>query len=367
MNAYLRLFILIINFTATAIITAVEFNEIPEEHKLFLRETPCEILGLGAANMDLLIPVNDDFLKNVPGEKGGAQSIEYESFNKIIELSGSIPYIATGGSCANTIKSLASLKVTCGLLNTIGPDDLGKKFIDYMKGIGVVPLLHPSSKPTSRVLCLITPDGQRTMRFFGGSCTEMSEKHLHPDYFRNVKIVHIDAYSLRNKGLVKTFMQMAKEANITVSFDLSSFEIVREFHDTIVELLTNYVDIVFANIDETRALTGLDPHEGCMKLQMMCPIAVVLVDKNGCLVGHEDKIIACKPSYPVNVIDTTGAGDLFASGFLYGYLKKFSLEECASIGNLLGGTIIGVIGTELPEERWEEIRTRIDSLFTTET
>lgn len=344
---------------------AAKFNGIPETHHLMLSQHSCEVLGIGSACIDLLVPVSEEFLKQVPGEKGGAQSIEFEALNDIIYKSKQEPYIATGGSSANTIKGLANLNVKCSFLSTIGEDKLGNHYSQYMQNIGVVPLFYRSHLPTARVLCLVTPDGQRTMRFFAGSNAEMKEHILHPDYLKKVKLVHIDSYCLRNGNLVKRAMELAKMQGAKISLDLSSFEIVRQYKETIKELLRDYVDIVFANEDETKEFTGLPPHEGCIELQKICPIVVVLMGKKGCLAGQHGKMIA-SPAYPAQVIDTTGSGDLFASGFLYGLLQGHSLEDCAQLGNRLGGAITEVIGADLPQETWQTIKELFHSLYAKE-
>lgn len=317
-----------------------------------------KILGLGAACIDLLIPIDESFLKFVPGKKGGAQPIDLETLHQIIQKNGIPPRISIGGSCANVIKGLSHLDVDCGLISAIGSDTYGDHFTQTMQKLGIKTLFKPSQQPTTLVLCLITPDGQRTMRFFPGSSQDMHENLLVPSHFKGVKIVHIDSYTLANGNLVKKLMQLAKDNDVKISLDLSSFEIVKEYSDLIHELLTTYVDIVFANIDETKALTGLNPSKGCAKLQKMCPTVVVLAGKDGCFVGHKGKIIS-SPAFPAEAIDSTGAGDLFASGFLYGYLHNKSLETCARLGNYLGGAITEITGTELSEERWQGIKNMI--------
>lgn len=318
------------------------------------------VLGVGAACMDLLIPVSEDFLTHVPGKKGGAQPIEIEKLNKILSENQILPTITTGGSCANTIKGLACLSETCAFLTNVGPDSLGEQFTQYMKKLGIAPLFSISSLPTPRVLCLITPDGQRTMRFCAGCSEEISDDFLHPIYFKGVKLVHLDAYTLRNGNLTARVMQLAKEAHTKISIDLSSFEVIHENQAALKELLPQYVDIVFANVDEIYALTGLSPKEGCRKLQGICPISVVLMGKEGCLVGHQGELIQ-SPAFPTHVVDSTGAGDLFASGFLYGYLQGYPLAKCAKLGNCLGSAIVAVQGAELPPEAWKTIRTSLAS------
>ena len=177
----------------------------------------------------------------------------------------------------------------------------------------------------------------------------MSDDFLLPDYFKKIQLVHLEAYTFR-RYLTERSVELAKSAQSIVSIDLSSFEIVREFKERMLKLLPD-ITIVFANEKETRELTGLEPLEGCLKLQEMCSMAVVLRGEKGCLVGHKGKIIH-SPAFSTHVIDSTGAGDLFASGFLYGILKGHSLEKCAQLGNRLGSAVVEVTGAELPPEKW---------------
>lgn len=312
------------------------------------------VLGVGHACMDLIFLVEDEFLYRISGEKGGAHPISFKELKNILAMRPESPLLVTGGSCANAIKGLAALGEKCGFMSHVGNDFMGDHFEQYMKKLGIAAFFSKSTRPTAQVLCLVTPDGQRTMRFYSGCSEEMSDEFLHPNYFQNVKLVHMDAYTLRNGSLVESVMKMAKEAGALVSIDLSSFEIIRQFHDTLDKLLSKYVDIVFANVDETKAFTGLSPSEGCLKLQEICPIAVVLVGKEGCYVGHKGSVFH-SPGFPAQVIDTTGAGDLFASGFLFGILQGYSLEKSAILGNQLGSAIVEVRGAELPQEKWRDI------------
>lgn len=357
MRYFLSCLLLIANtFT---ILYGEELLELPQDHCMMLKQQSYEVLGLGDACIDLLIPVTDEFLMTqVPGEKGGAQAIDFDELSRIIQASGLEPQIVTGGSCANAIKGLANLGIKCALLSKIGPDPLGYHYKNYMHQVGVTPLFLMGHHPTARVLCLITPDGQRTMRFFAGSSCEMSEKHIHKEYLEETKIVHMEAYSLRSSYSIERVAKLAKEKNAIVSLDLSSFEIIHQFHPRILQLLDQYVDILFANEDEVKALTGLDPYEGCVELQKKGLIAVVLMGKEGCLVGHRGKIFHSS-AFVVNAIDTTGAGDLFASGFLYGHLHGWPLERSARLGNFLGGAVTEVTGAELPQHVWSKVSEKI--------
>ncbi len=320
-----------------------------------MESSPYHVLGIGASCIDLLLSVEEDFLLHVPGTKGGCCLIEQEELNQLIQLRGAIPKIVTGGSCANTIKGLANLGESCGFVSRLGHDHLGEHFARYIKSLGVIGLFSRSLLPTAQVLCLVTPDGMRTMRTFLGCAQEMNEHFLSPNDFKAVQLVHLDAYTLYNGHLTEQAMKMAKEAGAQVSIDLSSFEVATCYREVLMDLLPKYVDIVFGNEEEVKAFTGLSPQEGCFKLQEMCPLAVVLMGSQGCLVGHQGKCFH-SPAFPVHLVDSTGAGDLFASGFLYGYLRHYPLSLCARLGNRLGGAIVEVQGTELPRERWEIIQ-----------
>lgn len=320
-----------------------------------LQHPPYRVLGIGGTCIDLLIPVSEEFLAQIPGEKGGSDHISIEDLNRIKEKIDSKPILSTGGSSANMIKGLANLGESCGLISLIGKDPLGDHIVDYMNNIGVTGLFTKSLFPTTQVLCFITPDGQRTMRFYKECYDELAEEFLHSKYFKNVKLTHFAAYSLHNANLVEIAMQLSRDTQATISLDLSSFEIIRKFNREIKDLLTRYVDIVFANKDEAFALLGLSPEEGCLKLQEMCSIAVVMIGDKGCLVGHRGKVMHV-PGFPIRAIDTTGAGDYFASGFLYGYLRGYPLDKCASMGNRLAKEIVAVHGTDLPLEKWAELR-----------
>lgn len=313
------------------------------------------ILGIGASCMDLMINVSEDFLQNVPGIKGGADKITRSELDRILSLSDQTPYITTGGSCANVIKCLAGLGESCGFFSSLGDDEFGRHYADYMQKMNIQGLIIPSPYPTSCVLCMITPDGQRTMRFFEGSSLSITPEHLLPSHFSRVQLLHLDAYSLRQKGVVERAVQLAKQNKTLISIDLSSFEIIRDHFSTLNTLLSEYAHLVFANADETRALTGLDPEEGCLKLQNICSVAIVMIGKEGCIVGHNGQVFHC-PAYPAKLVDSTGAGDYFAGGFLYGYLHNQPLMACANLGNRLGSLIVQVKGAELPTEDQLQIK-----------
>jgi sugar/nucleoside kinase (ribokinase family) len=314
-----------------------------------------EILGVGNPLLDHLLQVSPEYLDSISGEKYGMEIISYQDMIQLIEKSGSIPKLVAGGSCANAVKGLASLGRKCALAGKIGSDPNGEKVIKVLQDLGVVPLVSYTTTPTAHATCLITPDGKRTCRTYLGAATEMVPEDLDPIYFRGVKLVHIEGYSLLYPGLTKRAMELAKESGALVSFDLGSFEVVETYSPLIRDMIEKYVDITFSNEDEILSLTGKHPEEGCKELQKISPIAVVMMGKHGCWVADSNHHVKC-PAFVVEPIDTTGAGDLFASGFLHGYLSGMDIETCSRWGSIIARAVVQVVGAEIPVDQWPQIK-----------
>jgi sugar/nucleoside kinase (ribokinase family) len=317
-----------------------------------------EILGVGSPILDHIIMVSDEYLSRIPGAKGGMEPVDYDTLLKIIEESGQTPSNVTGGSAANTIKGLAGLGRKCAFVGKIGNDEAGKKFLKTMESLGIVSFLIPSALPTAQVVCLISPDSERTLRAYLGAGKDWKAEDLNPEIFHGAKLVHIEGYTLLYESLTQTAMEMAKKADAKISFDLSSFEIAQQHKKTIISLVANYVDVLFANEAETQAITQLDSEKGCDVLKDLCDVAVVMMGKEGCRVASGGEKIY-QPSLPVKSLDTTGAGDLFASGFLHGYLAQKPLAECARYGTLTASTVVQVVGAEVSQEAWEQIKRQL--------
>lgn len=322
------------------------------------QSAPVEVLGIGSPLIDHIIPVSDEYLKSIPGSKGGMEGVDYPTFQKILKQAGPRARLTSGGSGANTIKGLANLGHRCALVGKIGLDEAGETFKKSIEALGIYPHLIPSSTHTGQIACLITPDGERTFRDFFGASQELRVEDLKEEFFHGVKLVHIEGYTILNEELTRRAMQLAKKHGAKVSFDLASFELAQNYRKLMVKLLAQHVHILFANTPETRSLTGLDPERGCSVLRDLCDIAVVLMGKEGCWVGSHQQLIRC-PAYPVNPLDTTGAGDLFAAGFLHGYLTGKNLHEAAHYGALAAAEVVQVFGAEIPPEIWKDLRTKI--------
>jgi sugar/nucleoside kinase (ribokinase family) len=161
--------------------------------------------------------------------------------------------------------------------------------------------------------------------------------------------------------LVESACQIAREKNMTIALDLASYNVVEAYLNDFKKIVGNYIDIIFANEDESRVFTGLIPEEAVKKLSEFCRIAVVKIGPAGSWLKKGEEIIKVD-SLPVKCIDTTGAGDLYASGFLYAYANDLDLEKCGVLGSMLAGNVIEVVGAKIKEEKWPVIKKYVSIL-----
>jgi sugar/nucleoside kinase (ribokinase family) len=322
-----------------------------------------KILGIGNALVDIMIPIGtDEILDFLKLPKGSMQLVDRERSKAIQqELIGYKRSMSAGGSAANTIHSLGKLGVRTGYIGVVGEDELGGFFVKDMINAGVDPHLIHSSNETGCAIALVSPDSERTFATFLGAAIELSADHLlaishqpSANIFERYDFLHIEGYLVQNHELIETAVKLAKEAGLMVSIDLASYNVVEANKDFLHEIIEKYVDIVFANEEEAKAFTGKDPHEALHEIGGKCDIAIVKTGSGGSMVKrgldlHQIGIIAVTP------IDTTGAGDLYAAGFLYGLANDKPLPECGRMGALLAGNVIEFMGSKMSEERWVEI------------
>jgi len=198
------------------------------------------------------------------------------------------------------------------------------------------------------------------MRVCLGAASQMNATILKEEYFQTPKLFHCEGYCLYNGDLLEEAMKMAKKQGCKISLDLSSFEIVRTFKEKIISLLKDWVDVVFCNKDEAIELCG--SAEGALEfLSTLCDVVVITMGSAGSYVKSGSSKF-CQSTTPVQCVDATGAGDLFAAGFLYGWLQNFNLRHCCKIGNLLGGTVIQTIGAQVPDALWDGLMKQIQKI-----
>ncbi len=322
-----------------------------------------KILGIGNALVDILIRIEDEkTLDQLNLPKGSMQLVDKEQSNKILERFTDIPQsLAAGGSAANTVHGLGMLGAPTGYIGAVGRDKLGHSFEQDMRDAGVEPYLIRSNTETGRAITLITPDSERTFATFLGAAVELPASSLQDagtNFFSGFDYLHIEGYLVLNYDLIRTAVEMAKANGILVSLDLASYNVVEEHLEFLKDIVTRYVDILFANEEEALAFTGHEPEKALHHISQFCEVAVVKTGKSGSLVKSKE-VVSEIGIIPVEPIDTTGAGDLYAAGFLYGHSLGWPLEKCGEAGTLLAGNIIEELGAKMPTERWEMVKGKI--------
>jgi sugar/nucleoside kinase (ribokinase family) len=317
-----------------------------------------KILGIGNALVDVIIFLkNDDVLQKFELPRGSMQLVDADTALRIEKATGDCKtHMSSGGSAANTIHGLAGLGLTTGFIGTVGKDEPGDFFREDMKRQGIMPLLTESDSITGSSRALVSPDGERTMATFLGAAVELSANLLNPNIFSGYDHLHIEGYLVLNNELVEKALFYARNKGMTVSLDLASYNVVEANLDFLKKIIPGSIQVVFANEDEARAFTGEDdPHKALEAIAGLCQTAVVKIGERGSLISHQGKKYEAG-IIPVKCIDTTGAGDLYASGYLYGMARDMSPQECGKLGALLAGKVIEEAGAKISDSSWEYIR-----------
>lgn len=325
-----------------------------------------KIIGLGNALVDVLATLNDEkLLKQMELPKGSMQLIDETKLEKINDAFANIKtHLATGGSAGNAILGLACLGAKTGFIGKIGDDHYGRFFKNNCINNGIEEKLLLCDLPSGVASTFITPDGERTFGTYLGAAASLKAEDLHAEMFKGFSYLFIEGYLVQDHDMILRAVELAKEAGLQICLDMASYNIVREDLEFFSLLITKYVDIVFANEEEAIAFTGQQPEDAVDTLSKHCSIAIIKVGSKGSFIKKGTEKMHVDALLVDNVIDTTGAGDYFAAGFLYGLTCGYPLEKCGTIGSLLASNVIQVIGTTLPKEKWDEIKLKIDSGLT---
>ena len=323
------------------------------------------ILGVGSPIVDLLVRVPETFLASAGGEKGGMELVDGDTLDSLLTSSRVQPEQAPGGSAANTTFALARMGMPTAFLGKLGMDADGDYYQEaYLAVNGDTSRFKFSADvATARCLSLITPDSERTMRTDLGAAVLLAPNEISPADFEDFQHAHVEGYLLFNQDLARKVLVSAKEAGCSVSLDLGAFEVVRAAQDVLPALLENYVDAVFANEDEGRAYCGHEDAEKALEeLGNLCNTAAVKLGPDGAWLKRGSEVVRARAIPAKTVVDTTGAGDCWAAGFLYGHLNGLPLEVCGELGALLGAAAVQEIGASPSPASWEGILARIAEL-----
>jgi sugar/nucleoside kinase (ribokinase family) len=314
------------------------------------------IAGIGSALVDILIEESDEFIEATGAAKGGMTLAPHHTLMSLLDQTTAHLTVVPGGSACNTLIGCGQLGAPARFVGKRGDDAMGRLFEDGLRRNNVEPRLLTSTTATGQVLSVITPDAQRTMFTCLGASAEAVPSEITPDDFRDAAIVHIEGYLLFNRDLMEAALRAAKTAGAKVSLDMASFTVVAASKLYLGEFIRDYVDILIANEEEARIYTGCeDEREALAALAEQADIAALKVGARGSYIAHGGEVIQVPPVGSGSALDTTGAGDLWASGLLYGLLNGFDLHKCGALASACGYEVCQVVGAQIPDEGWQRI------------
>jgi sugar/nucleoside kinase (ribokinase family) len=315
--------------------------------------TKYDICGIGNPLVDILVYIDEDFLHTHGLNKGIMHLIDWKRRERLLELIREKNIIMeAGGSCPNTLAALGLLGLRVALMGKIGDDDLGRVFEEKITAKHVNSFLQKCKEKTGTSIILITPDKERTMNTHLSACREYSDDDLPLEVIDNSRFFYFTGYmwdTETQKAAVEKAIQRAKERGLQIIFDAADPFAVERYREDFLSLISHSVDIVVANAQEAQIFTGENIEKCVKKLGTHTRISVV---KNGAENTHifSDGMHIKVPSFHTDVRDTTGAGDAFSAGFIYGLIKGHSLRTCGKIASFVASKTIEKIGAQAPDD-----------------
>ncbi len=323
-----------------------------------------KIIGIGNALVDIMVSLkNDDILSALGFPKGSMILVSAEESAEIRKMTYDLEkYLAPGGSVANTMHGLGIMGVPSGFIGAIGHDETGTFFNDEMRRAGCSTILKKKDIDTGTSVAMISPDAERTFATYLGAAVELVAEDITSALFKGYDYLYVEGYLINSPDLVEKCCSKAREAGISIVIDLSSFNVVEAYRDDFTRVVKEYVDILFANEEEARALTDKEGKDALEELGTISDIVILKRGGEGSIVKMGEEVYEIDP---INAIcrDTTGAGDLYATGFLYGLASGFSADKCGAMGSILSGKVIEVVGAKMDSDRWDQAKKMIESLF----
>lgn len=312
------------------------------------------VCGLGNPLMDIITHVKNSYLAKYEIKPHTMNLIDGEMFEKIygdLTQSSLLP----GGSCANTLRGVAFLDAGNELapplyIGAVGKDDLGAQYIRAIESAGIMSKIIEKTEPTGASIILVTPDLERTMLTNLGACRTITLDDVDISLAVQAKVLHITGYQWdthNQKQIVKQLVTAAKNNNVVVSFDLADPFVVSRYKDDFLSWIPGHVDLLFGNYDEYSLLTGMQAEyeKVITAVKDIADTVIMKVGKQGSYCYTDNKLLFSK-GLAVKAVDTTGAGDAYAGGFLHAFLKGFSLQVCCDVANELASRIVTVQGCD---------------------
>lgn len=326
------------------------------------------VIGIGNALTDFLVNLpSDEILSRSGLGKGSMNLVDSEQQRHIQGQTADLPHtLSLGGSAANTIRCMARLGAEVGFIGKVGKDSTGMFFEQALANLSIKPFVGHGQNRSGRCLALVSPDGERTMVTYLGAALELCEEDIPATTFEGFDCLYIEGYMVQSHAVIAHAIRTAKECGLKVAIDLASYNVVLENRDFLLDLAERYVDIIFANEQEAAAFSGCEDAEEALEfIAQMCDLAVVKIGTRGALIkqrGGERLHVGIMAA--AKRVDTTGAGDFYAAGFMAGLCAGLDLRQCGTIGAIAAGKVIEVVGTTFGEEAWREIFSLVEQVKT---
>lgn len=317
------------------------------------------VYGIGNTLIDIITSVEYEDLDNLDLTKGVMQLIDDSFRKKLIEfIKDKNKVYSCGGSCPNTILALSMLGVDTILAGKVGNDEFGKNYHKNLQKFNTKDELRDCDQSTGSSIIFDTPDSERTMNTYLCANRLFNKDDINEDSVRKASFFYFTGYmwdTENQQQAIKKALSISKEASTKVVFDIADPFAVARYKNIFLELIKDEIDIVFANREEAKIMFGNeDPLKNCIELGKLCNTAIVKNGIKGSIISHNGKIYNIPVHGSVNPVDTTGAGDVYAAGFIYGLCKKLSIEECGRIASILAGEIISQIGAQFTNENMKK-------------
>lgn len=326
------------------------------------------IYGIGNPLIDMLCSITESDITALGLHKGTMQLIDAERHAELVAyLHGKEITYSPGGSCPNTMVTLASLGIDTTIAGGVGNDELATIYREKLKEGGVHDDLAGYDAATGTSIILLTEDKERTMNTYLGANRLFDSTKLNIEAIKSKDIFYFTGYmwdTENQKNAIRKVLEIAKERKMIIAFDLADPFAVGRYRQTFYTLIKDYCDIVFANSEEARFLfDNYDAYECCRSMGKLCPIAIVKNGKKGSFISDSRKMLHIDVLGSSTPVDTTGAGDTYAAGFLYGVAKGYSTKDSGEIASYLAGEIISTLGAQFSPAKTKELQEYLESHY----
>lgn len=312
-----------------------------------------DVVGIGSPLIDFTINIGDEVLEELDFKKGHMHLIDEKKSKEIFDKIKNYKIEKTpGGSSANTLAGLAMLGGKGALFGKVGNDANADYYISETERAGIKANLGRHDSMTGHAITLITSDSERTFATHLGAALHFRKQDVSEDEIKSGNILHIEGYLLELPEIREAViyaMEIAKKNNAKISIDLADPGLISRVFNVIEKIVKDYADIVFVNEFEAKAFTGKEEEEALKIIQSMCEIAVVKLGGSGSLI-QKDRVTYRIPAYKTDVVNTNGAGDMYAAGVLYGIAKNLPIDKAGKIGSYASSLVVSQVSTRLAKK-----------------